>query len=48
MPLIGIVLKPLAKNVLIPLGLTTGASATDAAMHKKEFRMKREWYYENS
>ena len=31
------VLKPLAKNVLIPLGLTTAASATDAAIHKKMF-----------
>ena len=28
-------LKPLAKSVLIPLGLTTAASATDAAIHKK-------------
>ena len=38
MPLIGNVLKPLAKNVLIPLGLTVVASATDAAIHKKIFR----------
>ena len=38
MPLIGNVLKPLAKNVLIPLGLTVVASATDAAIHKKMFR----------
>ena len=30
------VLKPLAKSVLIPLGLTA-ASATDAAIHKKMF-----------
>ena len=35
--LIGNVLKPLAKNVLIPLGLTTAAAATDAAIHKKMF-----------
>ena len=28
-------LKPLAKNFLIPLGLTTVASATDATIHKK-------------
>ena len=34
-PLIGNVLKPLAKRVLIPLGLTAAASATDAATHKK-------------
>ena len=37
MPLIGNVLKPLAKSVLIPLGLTAAASATDAAIHKKMF-----------
>ena len=35
LPLIGNVLKPLAKSVLIPLGLTAAASATDAAIHKK-------------
>ena len=41
------VLKPLAKSVLIPLGLTVSASATDAAIHKKtfgsgyKFRMKK-------
>ena len=28
-------LKPSAKNVLIPLGLTAGASATDATIYKK-------------
>ena len=32
------VLKPLAKSVLIPLGLTPAASSTDAAIHKKMFR----------
>ena len=32
LPLIGNVLKPLAKSVLIPLGLTAVASATDAAI----------------
>ena len=37
MPLIGNALKPLAKSVLIPLGLTAVASATDAAIHKKMF-----------
>ena len=35
--LIGNVLKPLAKSVLIPLGLTAAASATDAAIHNKMF-----------
>ena len=37
LPLIGNVLKPLAKSVLIPLGLTAAASATDAGIHKKMF-----------
>ena len=37
MLLIGNVLIPLAKSVLIPLGLTAAASATDAAIHKKMF-----------
>ena len=36
--LIGNVPKPLAKSVLIPLGLKVAASATDAAIHKKMFR----------
>ena len=36
MPLIRNVLKPLAKSILIPLGLTA-ASAADAAIHKKMF-----------
>ena len=31
------VLKSLAKSVLISLGLTATASATDAAVHKKMF-----------
>ena len=30
-----LVLKPLTKSVLIPLGLTASASATDAAINKK-------------
>ena len=28
-------IKPLAKSILIPLGLTAVASAPDAKMHKK-------------
>ena len=28
-------IKPLAKSILIPLGLTAAASAADAGMHKK-------------
>ena len=35
LPLIKNVIKPLAKSVLIPLGLTATASATDAGIHKK-------------
>ena len=31
------VLKPLAKIVLIPVGLTAAKSATDAAIHNKMF-----------
>ena len=33
--LIKIVIKPLAKSVLIPLGLTGAASAADVGIHKK-------------
>ena len=35
LPLIKNVIKPLAKGVLIPLGLTTRASAADAGIRKK-------------
>ena len=34
-PLIKSVIKPLAKSVLVPLGLTAAASAADAGIHKK-------------
>ena len=37
MPLIGNVLKPLAKSVLVLLGLVTAAATTDEAFHKKMF-----------
>ena len=37
LPLIGNVIKPLAKSVLIPSGLTAAASETDVAIHKKMF-----------
>ena len=37
LPLIKYVLKTLAKNSLIPLGLTAAAAATDSAVHKKTF-----------
>ena len=36
------VIKPLAKSVLIPLGLTAAASAADAGIHKKHTRI---WKY---
>ena len=35
LPLIKNVIKPLAKSVLMPLGLTAAASAADAGIHKK-------------
>ena len=35
LPLIKNVIKPLAKTVLIPLGLTGAVSAADAGIHKK-------------
>ena len=35
LPLMKNVIKPLAKSVLIDLGLTAAASATDAGIHKK-------------
>ena len=35
LPLMKSVIQPLAKSVLIPLGLTAAASATDAGIYKK-------------
>ena len=35
MPLIKSVMKPLAKSVFIPHGLTAAASASDLRIHKK-------------
>ena len=37
LPLIGNVLKPSAKSVLIPLVLTAAASTTDLSIHKEIF-----------
>ena len=37
LPLIKNVIKPLAKSVLIPLGLTAAESAADAGIHKKYY-----------
>ena len=38
LPLIKNVIKPLAKNVFIPIGLTAAAAAADAGIHKKILR----------
>ena len=37
LPLTGNILKPLAKSVLLPLGLTVTASAIDATIQKKTY-----------
>ena len=57
LPLIKNVIKPLAKSILIPLGLTAAASAADAVIHKKNnrirkyninnFKWRNEWYFKN-
>ena len=39
LPLMKNVIKPLAKSVLIPLGLTAAASAANAGIHKKNLRL---------
>ena len=39
LPLMKNVIQPLAKSVLIPLGLTVGASAADAGIHRKNLRI---------
>ena len=38
LPLIGNVLKPLPKSILVPLRLTAVTSATDAAIQKNVFQ----------
>ena len=40
LPLIKNIIKPLAKSVLIPPGLTIAISAADAGIHKKKFRIR--------
>ena len=35
LPLMKSIIKPIAKSVLVRLGLTAGASAADAGIHKK-------------
>ena len=40
LPLIKDVIKPLAKSVLIPLGLTAAVSAEAAGIHKRNIRIR--------
>ena len=40
LPLMKNAIKPLAKSVLIPLGLTSAASAADVGIHKKNLRIR--------
>ena len=40
LPLIKNVIKPLAKSLLIPLGLTAAASAADSGIHNKNLRIR--------
>ena len=42
LPLIKNVIKPLAKGVLIPLGLTAAASAADVGIHKIKNEIKEQ------
>ena len=42
LPLMKNVIKPLAKNVLIPFGLTAAASAADAGIHKKYWDLEQQ------
>ena len=39
LPLIKNIIKPLAKTVLIPLGVTAAGSAADAGIHKKSYNL---------
>ena len=48
LPLIKNVIKPLAKSVLIPLGLTAAASAAVAGIHKKNLRIRLSFFLYNS
>ena len=42
LPLIKNVIKPFAKSVLIPLGLTVAASAADAGIYKKYWDLEQQ------
>ena len=41
LPLMKNVIKPLAKSVLITVGLKSAASAADAGIHKKNIRIRK-------
>ena len=43
LPLMNKVIKPLTKSVLIPLGLTTAASAADAGINKKSYTLEQQY-----
>ena len=47
LPLIKNVIKPLAKSLLILLGLTAVASAADAEIHKKILRIRIQYNTNN-
>ena len=47
LPLIKNVIKPLAKSVLVPLGLTAAASAADAGIYKKILASGTMWNFNN-
>ena len=47
LPLIPNVIEPLAKNVLIPLGLIAAASAADAGIHKKNLWIRKYGNFNN-
>ena len=40
LPLMKSVIKPWAKSVLVPLGLTAATSAADAGIYKKNLRIR--------
>ena len=42
LPLMKNVMKPLAKNILIPFRLTVAASAADAGIHKKYWDLEQQ------
>ena len=47
LPLMKIVVKPLAKSILVPLGLTAVASSVDAGIYKKNLRIWSQYNLNN-